>query len=55
MAISRRMKLVGYIACITEGHKKFRSKELEDRNHLAHPGDDGSMKKATGYNRAEEV
>ena len=42
------MKLVEYVACITEAHKKFWSKELEDRNHLAHSGDDGSMKKATG-------
>jgi len=48
MVTSKRMKLVEYVACITEAHKKFWSKELEDRNHLAHSGDDGSMKKATG-------
>jgi hypothetical protein len=39
------MKLVGYVACITETHKKVWSKDLEDRNHLTPSGEDGSMKK----------
>jgi len=47
MATSR-MKLAGYVARIIEAHKNFWSKELEDRNHLAHSGEDGSMKKSHG-------